>query len=320
MHQLHETLGRLMHAAGACAWGLSSAADTSTTDLPLLDRWLDSGRHASMDYMRRNRGLFATPSAMLEGVKTIISAAFAYRPADQSDRHPLFADYARGADYHKALRRRLKPAATALQEMFPQSRTRICVDSAPVREKYFAIRCGIAAPLRNGLVAVPGAGSKVFLAEILWTEETAIPATEPIPSPCGACRRCQQACPGGAICGDGSVDARRCLSYLTIEHDGDLPEDIPYGRRVFGCDICQDVCPLNSGACATPLEEFRLSPALAATDIESLVALDSQGQAALFAGSAAKRAPLERLRRNISRIANRPADPEGDGGPQKCGF
>ncbi len=120
-----------MHAAGACAWGLSSAADTSTTDLALLDRWLDSGRHASMDYMRRNRGLFATPSAMLEGVKTIISAAFAYRPADQSDRHPLFADYARGADYHKALRRRLKPAATALQEMFPQSRTRICVDSAP---------------------------------------------------------------------------------------------------------------------------------------------------------------------------------------------
>ncbi len=90
-----------MHAAGACAWGLSSAADTSTTDLALLDRWLDSGRHASMDYMRRNRGLFATPSAMLEGVKTIISAAFAYRPADQSDRHPLFADYARGADYHK---------------------------------------------------------------------------------------------------------------------------------------------------------------------------------------------------------------------------
>jgi len=203
--------------------------------------------------------------------------------------------------------------------MFPQSRTRICVDSAPVREKYFAIRCGIAAPLRNGLVAVPGAGSKVFLAEILWTEETAITATEPIPSPCGACRRCQQACPGGAICGDGSVDARRCLSYLTIEHDGDLPEDIPYGRRVFGCDICQDVCPLNSGACAMPLEEFRLSPALAATDIESLVALDSQGHAALFTGSAAKRAPLERLRRNISRIANRPAAPEGDGGPQKCG-
>ncbi len=297
-----DTLCGLLAGAGACAAGVCSCAPVPHDARNMFMNWLARGCHGTMDYLDRNSGLSADPSSLLEGARTVACAAFCYKPSEQSDRHPLFADYARGADYHKIIRRRLKPVAGAMEAMVPGSRTRICVDTAPVRERYWAVVAGLGHIGLNGLLIVPDAGSKVFLGEILWTADTA-GAAEPaqkLPEPsCAMCGACVRACPGGALDGRGGMDARRCLSYLTIEYRGNLPENLALPGRVYGCDICQDVCPENRGLNTGPLPEFMLSDGMRRLGESELKALDDESHAALFSASAARRATLSQLLRNI---------------------
>lgn len=294
---MYTTLINLIREAGACAAGACRVENVDSAEDERLRKWLSEGCNGTMDYLERNAPLCSNPTTLLEGARTILCAAFSYAPTSVVDRSPLFADYARGADYHKVLKKRLKPVCRALEEMVPGSKTRICVDSAPVRERYWAIKAGLGYRGLNGLLIVPGAGSKVFLAEILWTGEVDIPEVGDVQKSCIGCGACVRACPGGALDGAGKVDARRCLSYLTIEYRGPLTGVKSLKKRIYGCDVCQDVCPENRVS-ATPLDEFTLREGLKGVTLEDLLRLGSDDYDRLTIGSAIRRVSLEQLRRN----------------------
>lgn len=287
----------LAREAGACAAGFTAIEPVGETDNGLYRKWLADGRHGPLEYMERHNELRSDPRMLLDDACTMLCCAFSYAPADDADRHSLFADYARGEDYHKVLRRRLKPVARAMEALVPDSRTRICADTAPLRERYWAIRAGLGGIGLNGQLLVPGAGSKIFLAEILWTAAGDIPEHTGT-SPCTGCGACVRACPVAALDGKGGVDARRCLSCITIEYHGELPAGLRLPGRIYGCDICADACPANRTP-APALPEFRLSPALAALDSAALAGMTQQQYDDIFAHSAIRRAPLPQLLRNL---------------------
>lgn len=285
-------------AAGAVAAGFAAITPLTPDELAPFERWLADGRHAGMAYMERYGNLRADPATLLDGARSMLCMAFSYVPRR---RHPLFADYALGEDYHTALRRALQPVAAAMEGAVPGSATRICIDTAPLRERVWAVRAGLGFIGLNNLLIVPGTGSKVFLAEILWTAEAE--PSSPLPSTrCEGCRACVSACPGAALDGCGGLDARRCLSYLTIEHRGELHADVVLaGRRIYGCDICQDVCPHNSEARTTVSEAFAPSAELMALSLEDIADISDADFRRIFCRSAVLRAKADGLRRNAAR-------------------
>ena len=235
---------------GACAVGFAAAEAVDAATASHLDRWIASGRHATMDYMARNRALRLDPRLLLPGASTVISLAFSYRTSLHS---PYIADYALCDDYHIALREALVPLLAALRDRYGAT-SRLCIDSAPVLERYWAVRAGIGFIGLNRQLIVPGIGSKVFLCEIITT--LPVPPDEPCRQSCGGCRRCIAACPGQALSDDG-IDARRCLSYLTTERIGTLPPDADLHGRLVGCDTCADICPHNTAASVSTEETAR---------------------------------------------------------------
>lgn len=248
-----------------------------------------------MDYMERYPDLRSDPALLLEGTKSILCCAFPYA---QTERSPLFSDYAVGDDYHEVLRKRLAPVAAFMENLVDGSCTRICIDTAPIRERYWAWRAGLGVIGLNNQLIIPGIGSKVFLSEILWTASADYGS--PTEGDCGRCGACVKACPGGALDGNGSIDCSRCLSYLTIEHRGELPDWLSLDKRIYGCDICQDVCPHN--ACPPEaLPEFRLRPAIAALSREKIAGMTQEQFSTTFTHSAVKRAKLAGLKRNAQK-------------------
>lgn len=285
--------------AGACAVGFAACGPVDDAGRTLYRRWIADGRHASMEYMERYCEVRDNPALLLEGAATIVSCAFAYTSPD-TPRHPLFADYALGRDYHTVLRKALGPVVETMQAIVTDSSTRICVDTARIRERYWAQKAGVGFVGLNNQLIVPGVGSAVFLAEILWTEP--LPPDVPLDRCCTRCGACVRACPGHALDGKGGLDARGCLSYLTIEHRGELPEGTRLPARIYGCDICRDVCPMaRPSAPVRVLPDFAPSSSLMALDAEAILSLDAPAFSALFSKSAVRRVKLEGLRRNALR-------------------
>ncbi len=292
-----ESVRQAVIAAGACRVGFAEAVEVDDSDIGRYIAWLRQGKHGGMDYLKRYIDIRRNPVLLLDEAKTVICCAFDYRP---SERHRLFADYALGLDYHEVIRQRLNVAAETIRSRFGGS-TRICVDTAPVRERYWAARSGVGFLGLNGQLIVEGIGSKVFLAEILWTEAVEADASRLDESCCG-CRACVSACPGHALDGSGALDAMRCLSYLTIEHRGELPDNIRFDGRIYGCDICQDVCPYNKNTHGTTaIDEFKPSREFMALDIEDIKTMDPGRFKSIFSHSAVQRAKLSGLRRNALR-------------------
>ncbi len=261
-----------------------------------------------MDYLDRYHDVRRDPRLLLEGARTMVCCAFAYTRAGMA-RNTYFADYALGEDYHRVLRRRLKPVAAAMEAAVAGSATRICVDTAPLRERYWAQRAGIGFVGLNNQLIVPGIGSAVFLAEVLWT--ASVKPDEPCTTRCAECGACMRACPGKALDGLGGMDARRCLSYLTIEHRGDFDPSLRLSGRIYGCDICRDVCPLGRGE-DTPdvLPEFEPSPSLMRLSAGDIASMDEDTFGTLFARSAIKRTRLEGLLRNVRAKLNQQIIPD----------
>ena len=222
--------------------------------------WLAKGYAADMEWLHRDSDSRQDPRALLPSARTVIVAALSHAHPDGEEgnaripperlRHGargIIARYARGADYHHVLKRRLQKLGDALCEMMGRPVQRLaCVDTAPLLERDLAAHAGLGFVAKNTMLIAPGHGSYLSLGALLVDFECAPGA--PSPSRCGSCRACLDACPTGAFVGPHVLDARRCISYLTIENRGPIPRELRplIGARIFGCDICQEVCPFNA--------------------------------------------------------------------------
>lgn len=298
---MKEEIRQILQKSGAVAVGFAKADIITDEVLNAYDNWIEARKHAGMAYMADHRALRMDPRTLLEGTKTVISAAFSYVPPRFRDpQKEMIACYAYGRDYHNVLRKILKKSVADLKESFGGD-YRICIDSAPIAERYWAVKSGIGFTGCNGAVIVPGAGSLCFLAEILTTLE--LTPDMPRLQKCKDCGLCIKSCPGKAIGEGGIIDSRRCLSYLTIEHRG--PFTTPEAKAVmstsigkktlFGCDICLRVCPHNKGLFPSAISGFSLTPLTESLSSASLASLSPDKLQQMLAGSPLRRADWSRL-------------------------
>ncbi len=275
-----------------------------------LRRWLERGEHAGMEWIARRVDLREQPARLLDGAKSALCVALQYHPlvgeAEPSgDLWPRVARYARGRDYHDVMGKRLKALGARILEAFPECGVRPYVDTGPILERELAARCGLGVQGKNTQLLHRDWGSWFLLGELLLTLE--LKADEPISDICGNCTRCLDACPTEALVEPYRLDANRCISYWTIEHRGDLPDEARdmIGDWVFGCDICQEVCPWNDRPrSGKPLAGdhpwLRLPPERAELDLTGLFQLDREGFVERFKVSPMKRPKLDGLRRNAA--------------------
>lgn len=286
--------------------------DLSSAEPGLL-HWLAQGFHGDMHYMARHGVTRARPAELVPGTVRVITARMDYLPQALPDAwqavewqrmaQPELATvsvYARGRDYHKVLRQRLQKLADQLAAHIGPFGHRVFVDSAPVLEVELASRSGLGWRGRHSLLLSRDAGSMFFLGEIYI--DLALPVTEPETSHCGTCRACVDVCPTQAIVGDQLVDARRCISYLTIEHAGAIPEDLrqAMGNRIYGCDDCQLACPWNKYAQRTPLPDFDVRNHFDAPTLLQLWAWSENDFLKHTEGSPIRRIGHERWQRNVA--------------------
>ncbi len=281
-----------------------------------LRQWLAMGCHGSMDYMARHADLRCNPQALLPGTLTVVSAALDYKPA-AADPESVLADgtlayisrYALGRDYHKTVRQRLQKLAGAIEELAGPFGYRVFSDSAPVMEVEFARQAGLGWRGKHTLL-LSRQGSWRFLGDIYTN--LPLPPDEPTSQHCGQCEACLTACPTAAITAPYRVDARRCISYLTIEHDGPIPEPLrPFiGNRIYGCDDCQLCCPWNRFASLGD-PDFAPRNGLDALPLAELFAWQEDVFSLRLAGSPIRRIGHRRWLRNIAvALGNGPATEE----------
>ncbi len=268
-----------------------------------LEQWLSAGRHGSMRWLARNPRVRADPTRLLPGARSVISLLFSYLPslpAEDSRWAGRISRYAWGVDYHGLIGRRLRRVIDALQEIAPGARAVAAVDSKPLLEKEWAERAGVGWIGKHTNLITTDAGSWFFLAEIV-TDVALEPDEGPHPDRCGSCTACLDACPTGAIVAPRVLDARRCISYLTIEHHGAIPRELrpALGRWIFGCDVCQECCPWNRFARPTAEPRFQGNPALLSDEPAHWLALDERKFAERFRGSPLRRAGRDGLLRNV---------------------
>jgi epoxyqueuosine reductase len=268
---------------------------------PEFERWLAAGYAGTMAYLGRGRDARLDPAALLPGARSVIAVASSHKPEEEAPGWAPVARYARGRDYHDVMRPRLAALGEALRELAgPETRSRSCIDTSAVLERDLAARAGLGWIGKNTNLLREDLGSFFFIGLVLTTAELA--ADEPVADRCGSCTACLDACPTQAFVAPYVLDARRCISYLTIEHRGPIDEGLRdrLGGWVFGCDVCQTVCPWNRKAPASREPAFRPSAPL--EPIESLLTLDEAGFRARFKGSAVRRARRAGLVRNVALV------------------
>ena len=298
-------------ASDAAALGFA-AIGVASIEIPEderhLLRWLDEGFHGEMDYMERHGVMRSRPQRLAPGTVRVVSARMDYWPAEARDAEEALADptmgyvsrYAVGRDYHKILRRALATLAQQLQARIGPFGYRVCVDSAPVLEKALARNAGLGWIGKHTNLIARDAGSYFFLGEILT--DLALPVDAPASAHCGTCEACIPACPTGAIVAPYQLDARRCISYLTIEHHSAIPVELrpAIGNRIFGCDDCQLVCPWNKFARAAAHPDFKVRHNLDGTALTELFRWTAEEFEERTRGSAIHRLGYERWSRNIA--------------------
>ena len=271
-----------------------------------LVSWLAAGRHGDMDYMARHGVRRARPSELVPGTVRVISARLDYRPdardplAVLADSHRAYVSrYALGRDYHRVLRPKLQKLADRVESAIGPFRYRVFTDSAPVLEVALAARAGLGWRGKHTLLLTREAGSFFFLGEIYTDLE--LPTDASGSEHCGTCHACIDACPTGAIVAPYELDARRCISYLTIEHRGSIPESLRalIGNRVYGCDDCQLVCPWNRFA-PRGSPEFAVRNGLDDAELVALFAWTAEEFDVRLQGSAIRRIGHERWLRNLA--------------------
>jgi epoxyqueuosine reductase len=281
------------HDLGFVAVGFSHSGRPPFFDQ--LCAWISEGKHAGMAWMERHLPLREDPSRLLEDCRTIITLAYPYsyrKPCTPDGLSAARYSEPRKKDYHDRLRKKASVLAADIRQAYPGTRTRTCVDSAPIMERSFAYQSGIGFIGKNTHVIVPGHGSYFFLTEILTTAPIPFSETPLVANQCGTCTRCLDACPTGALEAPFRVDAAKCLSYRTIEEKMDLDREAgkTMGDCFFGCDVCQEVCPFNNGS--EPAEVL-LPP------MDDFLTMDEKEFQQLFGKTAFARAGLSKIQGNI---------------------
>jgi epoxyqueuosine reductase len=317
--------------------GLQSVAIIAIDEVPsltqALESWLAEGRHGDMAWMGRNPARRADPKQVLNNVRSIITCTFNYfTPHAQSDdpRRGRISRYAWGDDYHKVLLPKLKTLASFLQQLDPEAESICYVDTGPVMEKHWAARAGLGWQGKHTNLIDPQRGSWLFIGEILTTYtfppplgegqgegEAHVNSPSPQPSPqgrgggCGTCTRCIDVCPTRAITAPYQLDARRCISYLTIEHKGSIPLEMRplLGNHIYGCDLCQEVCPWNRFATPTPEPAFQPRPGILNPELIPLLYMTDEDFRVRFKDSPIKRITRARLLRNVAVALGNSQDP-----------
>ena len=269
-----------------------------------LDFWVDNSYHAGMGYMERNRHLRLDPTQLVPGCRTLIVVALGYYPQRLIPQEEYqIAYYAYGADYHRVVKDKLHQLLAYMKTLVPEAQGRAFCDTAPLLERYWAVKAGLGFIGRNRMLIIPGKGSYYFLG-VLAVDVELQSSTYDGPLSCGDCKRCFLACPTGALTVDG-IDCRRCLSYLTIEHRGAIPDEYgkKMGNRIYGCDSCQRACPHNRYAEPTVETAFVLPDEVASLKREEWGQLTPERYRKLFKNSAIERAGYEGLMRNISYLS-----------------
>lgn len=279
-----------------------SKAIFQSKDAMVLDEWLDSNFNSGMKWMENHLDKRKDPALLFEDAKTVISVILNYyNPEMQEDSTaPVVSRYAYGKDYHKLMRKKLKSLLQYIKEIIPGTNGRVFVDSAPVLEHAFARNAGLGWIGKNSLLLNKEFGSYFFIGEIIIDKELEYNKLE-IKDYCGNCRLCIDECPTHAINNNRTVNAGKCISYHTIEHKGDLPFEYrnSFYNRVFGCDICQDVCPWNRKLEKHTVPEFYPLNELLKMNKEEWKTMKEDKFDRIFKGSAVKRTGFDGLKRNI---------------------
>ncbi|HEU4538470.1 MAG TPA: tRNA epoxyqueuosine(34) reductase QueG, partial [Polyangiaceae bacterium] len=297
---------------GFDALGVARADEPLGDDFERYEAFVEAGMHGTMAYLAEHREARRRldGDAILAGAKSVICLAKRYGRGGEGEGEGVvdaIARYARGRDYHSFLRKRLRQLAKFVRGLAPGAEARALLDTAPVLERAWAARAGLGFVGKNGLLIVPGQGSFVLLGEVVTT--LALPPDVPMHERCGACTRCLDACPTGAFVRPFVLDARRCVAYLSIEHRGPIDEGLRpgLGGHLFGCDVCQEVCPFNAGrsAAAASSEAFAPLPAWRSLGPEGLLELEPGAWDRLAEHSPLRRAGEAGLVRNaITVLAN----------------
>lgn len=296
-----EIVAALRAEAATLGIARLGVARAEARDHDRLAAWLAAGRHGTMEYMAREAAVRGDPRRLLPEARAVVCVAVHHDPGEATPPPPTvarIARYARGDDYHRVIHRLLRRLVDRLDALLPGHCHRIGVDTVPLLERAHAAAAGIGWIGKHTGLVHPDAGSYFLLGEIITT--AALPADSPMADHCGTCRRCLDACPTGALVAPHELDARRCISYWTIEHRGELPPEAE-GRLhgwVFGCDLCQEVCPFNRFA-PPGHSELAPRPGLVAPRLAALAAATAVSFKGQFKGTPVVRAGKGQMARNF---------------------
>ena len=289
---------------GFSSCGISKARFLSE-EAKNFEKWLSNGYQGSMSYLERNIDKRLDPTLLVPGSKSVISLAFNYFPPKKliENNNFIISKYAYGKDYHKVLKKKLKKLLFLMRERIGDIEGRVFVDSAPIHERAWAKLSGLGWVGKNSLLINKNQGSYFFLAEIICDLE--LEYDEPVLNRCGNCSRCIDACPTGAITKAQVINAKKCISYLTIENKDNIPEELndSMNNSIFGCDVCQDVCPWNKNSKPHDEIEFLPKNKLRKLRKKDWVELTEETFDRIFEGSAIKRTKYKGLKRNIRAVS-----------------
>jgi epoxyqueuosine reductase len=301
--ELKEFINREARELGFSKVGFAKAEFVGNSVEDLFDKWISDGHHGEMKYMEGNREKRLDPSLLVDGTKTIIVfAANYYNTLNAEDKDINVCQYAQGDDYHDILKGKLKTLLEKLQKINPEIKGRFFSDSAPILERYWAEKAGIGWQGKNSLIITRELGSYVFLSELLLNVE--LEADEPHKNFCGKCTACLDGCPTNAFKSPGVLDSNKCISYTTIEYRGEFTEEQSesIGTNIYGCDICQEVCPWNNFSKDTTINEFKPRERNLNQSIEIWENMNQEEFSSRFKKSAVKRTKFSGLSRNINAV------------------
>ena len=299
-----QLVKRIAKEIGFSSCGISKARFLHEEEKK-FENWLKQGYQGSMSYLERNFDKRLDPTKLVPGAKSVISLSYNYFPPKKliSENNFIISKYAYGRDYHKVVRNKLKKLFTKIRDKIGEIEGRVFVDSAPIHERAWAKLSGVGWIGKNSLLINKNQGSYFFLAEIICDLD--LEYDEPVLNRCGNCTRCIDACPTDAITQAQVIDAKKCISYLTIENKEKIPKELrgSINNSIFGCDICQDVCPWNKKSVPHNEKEFIPKKELRDLKKKDWIELTEDTFNKIFEGSAVKRTKFQGLKRNIKAVS-----------------